>query len=325
MDKMNSFKSNTDNELIKPAFINNEDGTVKVNYDNLEEKTRLSNFNPVLLKKKGTKLVFLYKGQRYAVDVESEESRENCKETLNNLGFGHTFNWFKEETGNKQWVLYDTDYFYTGKLGILKCLRYKENNAAGNKVIIPLNCSSCFHMFYNYQGRYLDLSHFDTTGITTMEGMFSTCSNLVKLDLSNFNTESVENMRYMFEDCSNLFLLDVSSFSTENVVNMECMFFECDSLEFLDLTSFDTASLESLYRMFYDCNSLQRIYVSPKWKLQEKVNGMDIFTWCTSLPRYNAEQVDAEMASPINPNGYTTLYKILNSKKKPTGYLFLLK
>jgi len=168
MDKMNSFKSNTDNELIKPAFINNEDGTVKVNYDNLEEKTRLSNFSPVLLKKKGTKLVFLYNGQRYAVDVESEESRENCKETLNNLGFGHTFNWFKEETGNKQWVLYDTDYFYAGKLGILKCLRYKENNTAGNKVIIPLNCSSCFHMFYNYQGRYLDLSHFDTTGITTM-------------------------------------------------------------------------------------------------------------------------------------------------------------
>ena len=261
---MNSFKGNTDNEFIKPAFINNEDGTVKVNYDNFEEKVRLSFFNPVLLKKKGTKLVFLYKGHRYTVDVESEESRENCKETLNNLGFGHTFDWFEEETGNKQWVLYDTDYFYAGKLGIFKYLHYKENNAAGNTIIIPLNCSSCFHMFYNYQGRYLDLSHFDTTGIITMEGMFSTCSNLVKLDLSNFNTESVENMRYMFEDCSDLFLLDVSSFSTENVVNMEGMFFECDSLEFLDLTSFDTASLESLYRMFYDCNSLQRIYVSPK-------------------------------------------------------------
>ena len=221
---MKLFKGNTDNEFIKPAFINNEDGTVKVNCDNFEEKVRLSFFSPVLLKKKGTKLVFLYKGHRYTVDVESEESRENCKETLNNLGFGHTFDWSKEETGNKQWVLYDTDYFYAGKLGIFKYLHYKENNAAGNKVIIPLNCSSCFHMFYNYQGRYLDLSHFDTTGIITMEGMFSTCSNLVKLDLSNFNTKSVENMRYMFEDCSNLFLLDVSSFSTENVVNMECMF-----------------------------------------------------------------------------------------------------
>lgn len=312
MDKMNSFgitdKSN------KTSFDN----------DNLEEKTRLSHFSPVLLKKKGTKLVFLYKDQKYTVDTESEESRENCKETLNNLDSDRTFNWSKEETGNKQWVLYDTAYFYAGKLGIFKYLHYKENNTAGNTVIIPLNCSSCFHMFYNYQGRYLDLSRFDTTGITTMEGMFSTCSNLVKLDLSNFNTESVENMRYMFEDCSNLFLLDVSSFSTENVVNMEGMFFECDSLEFLDLTSFDTASLESLYRMFYDCNSLQRIYVSPKWKLQEKVNGMGVFDWCTSLPRYNAEQVDAEMASPINPTGDTTLYKIINSKKKPTGYLFLL-
>ena len=296
-----------------------------INNDNLEEKTRLSYFSPVLLKKKDTKLVFLYKDQRYAVDTESEESRENCKETLNNLGFGHTFDWSKEETGNKQWVLYDTDYFYVGKLGIFKYLHYKENNAAGNKVIILLNCSSCFYMFYNYQGRYLDLSHFDTTGITTMEGMFSICSNLVKLDLSNFNTESVENMRYMFEDCSNLFLLDVSSFNTENVINMECMFFECDSLEFLDLTSFDTTSLESLLRMFYDCNSLQRIYVSPKWKLQEGAGGMDVFTWCTSLSRYNAEQVDVEMASPINPTGDTTLYKIINSKRKADGYLFLLK
>ena len=97
------------------------------------------------------------------------------------------------------------------------------------------------------------------------------------------------------------------------------------SLEFLDLTSFDTTSLESLLRMFYDCNSLQRIYVSPKWKLQEGAGGMDVFTWCTSLPRYNAEQVDVEMASPINPTGDTTLYKIINSKRKAEGYLFLLK
>ena len=309
MNKMKLFKGNTDNEFIKPAFINNEDGTVKVNCDNFEEKVRLSFFSPVLLKKKGTKLVFLYKGHRYTVDSESEESRENCKETLNNLGFGHIFDWSKEETGNKQWVLYDTDYFYAGKLGIFKYLHYKENNSAGNNVIIPLNCSSCFHMFYNYQGRYLDLSHFDTTGIITMEGMFSTCSNLAKLDLSNFNTESVENMRYMFEDCSDLFLLDVSSFSTENVVNMECMFFECDLLEFLDLTSFDTASLESLYRMFYDCNSLQRIFVSHKWKLQEKVGGMGVFDWCTSLSRYNAEQVDAETAKSIEQGGYLILKK----------------
>ena len=83
--------------------------------------------------------------------------------------------------------------------------------------------------------------------------------------------------------------------------------FECDSLEFLDLTSFDTASLESLYRMFYYCNSLQRIYVSPKWKLPEGVKGMGVFDWCTSLPRYNPEEVEIEMAKPIEQGGYLAL------------------
>ena len=66
MEKMNSFDNKT--------YFNN---------DNLEEKTRLSHISPVLLKKKGTKLVFLYKGQKYDVDSESDESREDCKEILN--------------------------------------------------------------------------------------------------------------------------------------------------------------------------------------------------------------------------------------------------
>ena len=61
--------------------MNSFDNDKLFNNDNLEEKNRLSHFSPVLLKKKGTKLVFLYKGQRYAVDTESDESRENCKET----------------------------------------------------------------------------------------------------------------------------------------------------------------------------------------------------------------------------------------------------
>ena len=324
MDTMNSF-SNTNNELIKSAFVNNEYGIVKVNYDNFEEKTRLSFFSPVLLKRKNTKLVFLYKGHRYAVETESEESRENCKEILNNLGFGHTFNWFKEETGNKQWVLYDTDYFYVNDFDTFKHLHYKKNNAEGIIVIIPLNCSSCYKMFNGYYGKSIDLSQFDTTSVVTMQYAFAHCYNLMWLDLSNLNTESVDDMQYMFTACRNLTLLDVSSFSTANVISMEYMFSGCYSLEFLDLTSFDTTSLKLLHCMFHDCRNLQRIYVSPKWKLQDGAKGISTFDWCDALPRYNSEQVDVEMASPINPNGDTTLYKILNSKKKPTGYLFLLK
>ena len=156
MDKMNSF----DNDKL-------------FNNDNLEEKNRLSHFSPVLLKKKGTKLVFLYKGQRYAVDTESEESRENCKEILNNLDSEHTFVWFKEETGNKQWVLYDTKYFYIECTDTFYHLHYKEDSNAGGTLTIPLNCSSCYKMFENYCGKSLTLFQFDTTSVITMQCMFA--------------------------------------------------------------------------------------------------------------------------------------------------------
>ena len=307
MEKMNSFDNKT--------YFNN---------DNLEEKTRLSHFSPVLLKKKGTKLVFLYKGQKYDVDSESDESREDCKETLNNLDSEHTFDWFKEETGNKQWVLYDTKYFYIECIDTFCHLHYKEDSNVGDTLTIPLNCSSCYKMFENYRGKSLTLFQFDTTGVITMQCMFAHSHDLVKLDLSGFNTESVKDMQCMFRCCSKLFLLDMNSFRTENLISTDYMFSGCVSLEFLDLTSFKTTSLKSLDCMFYDCSNLQRIYVSQKWKLSEGAKGIDVFGWCSALPKYNVEQVDVEMASPINQDGNTILYKILSSKRKAKGYLFLL-
>lgn len=307
MDKMNSFNNKT-----------------SFNNDNLEKKTRLSNFSPVLLKKKGTKLVFLYKGQRYAVDPESDESRENCKEILNSLDSEHTFNWFKEETGNKQWVLYDTKYFYIECVDTFNHLHYREDSNVGDALVIPLNCSSCHKMFESFHGKSLTLSQFDTADVVTMQCMFAHSHNLVKLDLSSFNTESVKDMQCMFRCCSKLFLLNMNSLSTENLISTEYMFSGCASLEFLDLTSFNTTSLKLLHCMFYDCSNLQRIYVSQKWKLPEGAKGIDVFGWCNALLKYNAEQVDVEMASPINPTGDTILYKILNSKRKAVGYLFLL-
>lgn len=265
---------------------------------------------------------FSLENHKYSLNVNVEDERERVKREVNSHS-KHLYDWFKEDTGNKHWVLYDTEMYLVkyDSTGQWRYLNYREENAL-TQMDGALAKNS--HIIGNSAGT---LNAFPTIPInaTSCRKMFYGCKSLENIDLSRFDTKNIVTMCCMFMNCKNLKQLDLSSFSTENVVNMEGMFFECDSLEFLDLTSFDTASLESLYRMFYDCNSLQRIYVSPKWKLQEKVSGMGVFDWCTSLPSYNTEQVDAEMASPINPNGDTTLYKIPNSKKKPTGYLFLLK
>jgi surface protein len=60
--------------------------------------------------------------------------------------------------------------------------------------------------------------------------MFDGCSNLTTLDLSSFNTSSVTNMNGMFGYCKKLTTLDLSSFNTSAVTNMYSTFYDCTSL-----------------------------------------------------------------------------------------------
>ena len=56
----------------------------------------------------------------------------------------------------------------------------------------------------------LDLSHFDTSNVTSMNSMFYGCSSLTSLDLSSFDTSNVTNMYRMFDGCSSLKSISVS-------------------------------------------------------------------------------------------------------------------
>ena len=81
--------------------------------------------------------------------------------------------------------------------------------------------------FYNYKTNliYWSLSAgFDTSKITDLGSMFSSCSSLQSLDLSNFDSSKVISMEYMFYSCKSLQSLDLSNFNTSNVTNMNGMF-----------------------------------------------------------------------------------------------------
>ncbi|RXV51182.1 hypothetical protein CYQ17_15035, partial [Enterococcus faecalis] len=56
----------------------------------------------------------------------------------------------------------------------------------------------------------INLSGLDTSQVTDMTNMFSSCSKLTSLDLSSFNTSQVTSMEGMFSGCSGLTSLDVS-------------------------------------------------------------------------------------------------------------------
>ena len=92
------------------------------------------------------------------------------------------------------------------------------------------------YMFFE-QGLYgdheLDLSNFNTSNVTTMEGMFECdeeCTSNFKINLSSFDTRRLINAKNMFKFLVGTKKLDLSSFYTPNLINMEGMFSHCSAL-----------------------------------------------------------------------------------------------
>jgi surface protein len=87
--------------------------------------------------------------------------------------------------------------------------------------------------------------------------VFAGCSGLTGIDLSAFNTSNVTNMNGMFSGCSDLKTLDLSNFNTGNVTDMSNMFNGCSSLTAISVgDDWSTASVTSSAGMFTGCNSL---------------------------------------------------------------------
>lgn len=172
-------------------------------------------------------LTFTLEGKTYSLNVNSEKERERVKEDINVNSLAK-YEWFKEETGKRHWVLYNIE-MYEIKDFISLYLHYKEDS---NLIpIIPINATSCYSMFKDCSRlTTLDIRNFDTSGVIDMRYMFKNCSKLTSLDLSSFDTSHVINMGLTFSGCESLTRLDLGNFNTSNVTNMYCMFNSCYNL-----------------------------------------------------------------------------------------------
>lgn len=302
-------------------------------------------------------ICFRVEGKEYSLKIVSKEEMQRVKEEVNKNS-RYTYDWFKEETGDHHWVLYNTDMYEISNCGIDRHLHYIELSEL--LPMVPINATSCRYMFHDCSKlTQLNLSIFNTSRITDMFGMFSDCTKLTKLDLSNFNTSNVINMSFMFDnckalaqldlsnfntskvtktsymfyDCSNLTQLNLSSFDTSHVIDMSWMFYNCQhftaldianfntgvvidmsgmftkclNLTLLNIENFDTSKVVSVRYMFYNCKSLTTIYISDKWETNKVTEDVDMFKECCSLPNFNLEKIDIEMAYSVEKGGYLTL------------------
>lgn len=237
-------------------------------------------------------LSFRVEGKEYSLRIISKEEMQRVKEEVNKNS-KYTYDWFKEETGDYHWVLYNTDMYEISNDGGDRYLHYIE--LSGLLPTVPINATSCHLIFDNCCNmEELDLKHFNTENIITMKGMFSECSKISKLDLSCFNTAKVTNMLGMFSECYNLEELDLSSFSTENVIHMINMFADCESLKTLNLSSLNTENVTDMYGMFKNCVCLKKLDLSS-FSTGNVVNMSAMFSGCNNL-----EQLDLSGFFTIN-------------------------
>lgn len=276
---------------------------------------------------------FTLEGKTYSLNVNSKEERERVKQEVNANSLAK-YDWFKEEMGEKHWVLYNTAMYKIEHTAIYWkfYLHYKEDS---NLIpIIPINATSCYSMFKDCSRlTTLDIRNFDTSGVIDMHYMFKNCSKLTlldftgfntsnatdmsemfcncealtKLDLSSFNTSKVTNMSFMFSGCELLTQLDLSNFDTSQVIKMSCMFDGCESLTQLDLSNFDTSKVTDIDGMFTYCTDLTNIFISNKWNTNRVDSSRDMFAKCRSLSNFNRGKTGIEMAKPVEQGGYLTL------------------
>ena len=123
-----------------------------------------------------------------------------------------------------------------------------------NKVYLNSYNEGMFQRFYN--AKTIDLSMFDTSKATVMNGMFLEDTSLLELDVSNFDTSNVTNMSDMFSTMTSLTSLDVSNFDTSKVTNMKSMFNGLKNVTTLNLGNINTSKVTNMAMMFNNMNNV---------------------------------------------------------------------
>ena len=137
--------------------------------------------------------------------------------------------------------------------------------------------TECLHI------KSLDLQYLDTSKVTNMSYMFSSCENLISLaSIKDWDTSSVIDMHSMFGGCYSLTSLDLSKWDTSNVSDMYGMFGYCSSLKTLDLGKWNTSNVTDMARMFSSCTSLTSLDLS-NWNTSNVINMACMFDSCENL------------------------------------------
>lgn len=251
------------------------------------------------------------------------EEREKCvKEILEVTG--RHYSWYKENTGNKNLILYDTEQYEVRNFDDIKYLVLNNRlmdvktflcvrRDFKGKLHLPINASTCSFMFVDINVSEIDLTEFDTTNIVDMDYMFleaalgdrfslgsptNAQANTPDRNILTLNTEGVTSMSGMFKDCK-VKHLDLNSLRTHNVTDFSDMFCSCNNLIDLNVDGFDTSNAEDFHGMFQGCIKLTQLNVKH-FNVDNVLHMSCLFSKCLRLKVIDLESWHFSQVSDAN-------------------------
>ena len=130
-----------------------------------------------------------------------------------------------------------------------------------NGVLIPFNrivitlMRSMYDMFYNINNFNEDITSWDTSNITNMNGIFSDASAFDK-NIGSWNTSKVTSMNNMFNGAS-VFNQNINSWNTSKVTDMSYMFYASFAFNG-DISLWNTSNVTNMISIFASASSFNQ-------------------------------------------------------------------
>lgn len=203
------------------------------------------------------------------------------------------WDYFKEETGNKNWVVFSPEMYEIKGSSSDKYLHYKED--CKYHPVLPIGASSCYGMFSQLDVSNISLAQFNTKGVVNMECMFEECSNMDSLDLSMLEMSSVENTSCMFANVENC-EISLQNCDLSKVKFAYGMFFNSACGE-IDLRGTNFINVKCATEMFALCDQLTYIYTDFNWSENSEIDGAGMFAECEELHNFDYDYTGIEKAN----------------------------